>query len=144
MKLEHSLEIALPPAEVYAYLADPANLPAWQEEIEAVERDGEGVLTAGETFTERRSFLGRSLESKVEVIAAEPGREFTIRTRAGPLPFTVRHLLEPTPDGGTALTVVGEASVPRAIRLVAGGAARAARGRFEGDFTRLKQVLEAG
>jgi uncharacterized protein YndB with AHSA1/START domain len=144
VRFELTLEIGVPPEEVYAYLADPSNLPVWQEEVEAVERQGEGVLEAGETFTERRSFLGRRLESKVEVIASAPAREFSIRTSAGPVPFTVQHLLEPARGGGTMLTVIGEAHLPRALRLVAGGAARAARRRFDSDFERLKQVLEGG
>ena len=144
MKFEHSLEIERAPEEVFAYLADPTNLPEWQEEVETVEREGEeeGPLKAGDGFTERRVFLGRRLESRVEVVAAEPGREFTIRTSAGPVPFTVQHLLEAGAGGGTRVTVVGEADLPRALRLVARGAAAAARRRFEADIERLKAVLE--
>jgi carbon monoxide dehydrogenase subunit G len=144
VRLELAVEIARPPQDVYAYLADPTNLPRWQEEVEAVEHPGEGALAGGATFRERRTFLGRRLESTVEVVASEPGREFTIRTRGGPVPFTVEHLLRETGEGLTELRVTATAQVPSMLKLVARGAERAVRARFERDFARLKQVLEAG
>ena len=33
MRYQLAVEIARPPAEVYAFLADPSNLPRWQEDV---------------------------------------------------------------------------------------------------------------
>ena len=46
MRYELAVEIARPPAEVYAYLADPTHLPEWQEDVEEV-RDAPGRPAVG-------------------------------------------------------------------------------------------------
>ena len=73
MRFELAVEIARPPADVYAYIADPTHLPEWQGEVAEI-RDATGdPLTAGSTFTEVRTFLGKRVESVLEVTASEPG-----------------------------------------------------------------------
>ena len=56
------------------------------------------------------------------------------------MPFTVRHELEPSADG-TRLTVTAEADVPG---FASGLVAQRARSQFRKDFSRLKEILEAG
>ena len=99
MRYELAVEIERPPAEVYAYLADPTHLPDWQADVEEVRDAPGGPLSAGATFTEVRSFLGKRAVSTLEVTAAEPGRELALRTVSGPVEVTIRHLLEPSGDG---------------------------------------------
>jgi carbon monoxide dehydrogenase subunit G len=130
MRYELDIEISRPPEEVWAYLADPTHLPAWQQDVEDVRDAPGGALSVGGTFTEVRSFLGKRAESTLEVTAAEPGREFSLRSIAGPVQVTIRHVLEPAGDG-TLVSVEAEAD--------AGAAERRARG----DFDRLKSLLEA-
>ena len=103
MRYELAVEIARPPAEVYAYLADPAHLHDWQEDVEEVRDAPGGPLPAGATFTEVRSFLGKRAESTLEVTTAEPGRELSLRTVSGPVQVSIRHLLEPAGDGTLVL-----------------------------------------
>jgi carbon monoxide dehydrogenase subunit G len=138
MRFEHTLEIEASPDEVYAYLADVTKLPEWQREVHEVRQESET------RFSETRTFLGRTIHSTLEIVAAEPGHEFTIRATGGPVPFTVRHLLEPAGEGRTRLTVTGEAETSgggifrMAGRLVRGAAEK----RFRDDFARLKAILE--
>ena len=47
MRYELAVEIARPPADVYAYLADPTHLPDWQEDVEEVRGAPGGPLAAG-------------------------------------------------------------------------------------------------
>lgn len=138
MKLERSVEIARAPEEVYAYVADPANLPAWQGPVESVEWEG-GAASRGDTFRERRTFMGRAVESVVEVVAADPGREFSVRASPGPIEVVARHFLSRAGDGTLVRVEVEAAKVPR---LVAGVAARTARKQAEDDLARLKGLLE--
>lgn len=138
MRLEHTVEIERPPEDVYAFLSNPANLPRWQSEVSEVRPESQT------RFTEVRMFVGRRVESTLDVTAAEPGREFAIRSVAGPLTFSVRHLLEPAGEGRTRLTVTGESEAPAGRFFKLGGRllARAAERHFREDFARLKALLE--
>jgi carbon monoxide dehydrogenase subunit G len=138
VRLEHSIDVARPPAEVYAFVADPSNLPRWQGPVDAVEWEG-GEASAGDRFREVRTFMGRRVHSSVEVTVAEPPREFTVSASAGPVDVVARHLLEAAGEGTRVRVEVEAERVPR---LMAGMAARAARRQAEEDLARLKRLLE--
>ncbi|MGH3009937.1 MAG: SRPBCC family protein [Gaiellaceae bacterium] len=133
MRAELTIEIARRPEEVFAYLTDVSNLPAWQSGVKAAElRDGR--------IEETRSFLGRELHTALEIVEQEAPRLFTLRALNSPVPFTVRHELAAAADGdGTRLTVVAEGEVPG---FASGLVAQRAKRQFSKDFARLKQILE--
>ena len=132
MRAELIIEIARPPEDVYAYLTDVSNLPSWQAGVKsATRRDGR--------IEESRSLLGREVQTTLEIVEDERPRLFTLRALDSPVPFTVRHELEPR-DDGTRLTVTAEGDVPGfAAKLFA----RRAEGQFRKDFARLKKNLES-
>ena len=132
MRAELTIEIARTPEDVFAYLTDVSNLPAWQAGVKsAALRDGR--------IEESRSLLGRELNTSLEIVEQEEPRLFTLRALDGPVPFTVRHELEQA-DGGTRLTVAAEGDVPG---FAAGLLARSAERQFRKDFDRLKEILES-
>jgi carbon monoxide dehydrogenase subunit G len=132
MRAELTIEIARTPGEVFAYLTDVSNLPAWQSGVkEAARRDGK--------IEERRSLLGKDLHTTLEIVEESEPSVFTLRALDGPVPLTVRHVLEDT-DAGTRLTVTVEGDVPG---FAAGLVARRAEMQFRKDFERLKQILES-
>ena len=141
MKYELAVEIARPSAEVYAYLADPTHLPEWQEDVEEVRDAPGGPMPAGGRFTEVRSFLGKRVESTLEVTTAEPGGELSLRTVTGPVRASIRHHLEPAGDG-TRVRVVAEADPGKLLGLGGPLVRRAAERRARVDFERLRTVLE--
>ena len=142
MRYELAVEIARPPADVYAYLADPTHLPDWQEDVEEVRGAPGGPLAAGASFTEVRSFLGKRAESTLEATVAEPGRQLSLRTVSGPVQVTIRHLLEPAGEG-TLVRVEADADAGKLLGLGGPLLRKAAERRARGDFERLKAVLEA-
>lgn len=144
MKLSREVRIARPPADVFAFVSEPRNLPAWQRAVSEVRRD-DGPVAAGTRFVEVRSFVGKRFESAVEVVELEDDRLFTIRVVSGPVPVTVRHVFEPA-DAGTVtrLTLTAEAKPHGLLRLGAGVMAKAAEHDAEVGLTRLKTLLEAG
>lgn len=92
MRAELTIEIARTPEDVFAYLTDVSNLPAWQAGVQsATRRDGR--------IEESRSLLGRELNTSLEIVEEEAPRLFTLRALDGPVPFTVRHELEPAGAG---------------------------------------------
>ena len=131
VRAELTIEIARTPDEVFAYLTDVSNLPAWQAGVKSATRsDGR--------IEESRSLLGRELQTTLEVVEQEEPRLFTLRALDSPVPFTVRHELEPA-SGGTRLTVTAEGDVPG---FAAGLLERRAERQFRKDFERLKRILE--
>jgi carbon monoxide dehydrogenase subunit G len=132
VRAELTIEIARTPRDVFSYLTDVSNLPAWQGGVKsATLRDGR--------VEESRSLLGRELHTTLEIVEHEEPRLFTLRVLDGPVPFTVRHELQPA-NGGTRLMVTAEGDVPG---LAAGLLARGAEKQFRKDFERLKKILES-
>ena len=139
MRYAASIEIARSPEDVFAYVADLTNLPAWQQSARSAEAEGE--LGVGTAFVEARHFMGREVESRGEVTAFEPGRELSLRLAGGPVPLTVRHLFEPA-GAGTRLTVEAEGEPGGLLKLAGPLAQRAARRQADDDLKRLKRILE--
>ena len=135
MRAELSVEIARSPEEVFDYLTDVANLPAWQSGVHAARREGDRIH-------ESRHLLGRELTTTLAIDEEQRPRVFAIRALDSPVPFSVRHTLEPN-GGGTRLTVVGEGDAGILPGFAAGIMARRAEKQFRKDFERLKRLLEA-
>jgi carbon monoxide dehydrogenase subunit G len=131
VRAELTIEIARTPEDVFAYLTDVSNLPAWQSGVKS-------ATLHGGRIEESRSLLGRELRTTLEIVEQVAPSIFTLRALDGPVQFTVRHELEPA-DGGTRLTVTAEGDVPG---FAAGLLARRAEKQFRQDFERLKQILE--
>jgi carbon monoxide dehydrogenase subunit G len=132
VRAELTIEIARTPAEVFSYLTDVSNVPTWQAGVKSANlRDGR--------IEESRTLFGRELHTTLEILEQEEPSLFTLRAVGGPVPFTVRHELEPA-DGGTRLTVTADGDVPG---FAAGLLARGAERQFRKDFERLKRILES-
>jgi len=140
VRVEHSLIIERPPAEVFAYATDPDKLAEWQST--ALEARSDGPIQKGARVTEVRKFLGRRMESEVEVTEYEPDRRFALRVLSGPVPFTFEQTLEPA-DGGTTVKVVLEGEPGGFFKLAEPLVERAVRRQVQTDFEQLKDILEA-
>lgn len=135
MRAELTIEIACPPDEAFAFLADVSNLPRWQSGVRTAERHGDRI-------EESRTMLGRELHTTLLVEEEEPPRLLTLRAASSPVPFSVRHELEPS-GGGTVLTVTAEAETSLLPGFASGLMARRAEKQFRKDFEKLKRILES-
>jgi carbon monoxide dehydrogenase subunit G len=140
VRVEHTVVIERSPADVFAFLADPANLPAWQRSCVATEV--EGPLDVGSRFAETRSFLGRHARTLVEVVELEPGRLFTVEVVEGPIALVVHHRLEQA-GTGTRVSVVAEGEPAGLLRLGNRFVVGAIEQETRDDFARLKELLES-
>jgi carbon monoxide dehydrogenase subunit G len=129
------IDIDRSPEEVYAFLTDVSNLPSWQSGVHSARREGSQIH-------ESRHMLGRELNTTLEIEEEEPPRVFALRALNSPVPFSVRHELEPS-GGGTRLTVTGEGDAGLLPGFAAGIMARRAEKQFRKDFERLKRLLES-
>ena len=137
---EVTVEVARPPADVFAYLTDVSTLPEWQATASNAEIDG--AVRLGARIRERRHFLGRDLRTELEVTAYDPPRRFDVHSHGGPAAFAIRHTLVPSADG-TRLRAEVDVTLSRMMRFAAHGPLKIAEREFRGDFARLKQLLEA-
>jgi uncharacterized protein YndB with AHSA1/START domain len=137
---EHSVTIDRPVEEVFAYLTDIRNLPRWQDGV--VDARAEQEAGPGAQFTEVRSFLGKRIESTMEIFEYEPSRVFSIRVAKGPIPFEVRHVFEVAGDG-TRIQVHGSGEPGGFFKLAEPLVARQAEKAAKKSFATLKKLLES-
>jgi len=141
LRIDVTLEIARPPAEVFAALVDLERVPKWQRS--ALESRSDGPLEEGARIYERRRAMGREIENELEVTGFEPGRRLTLKAVEGPVPFSVDHqLIEQDGGGSTFLHVIAEGNPGSFMKLAEPILKRHAERELRGDFERLKQQLE--
>jgi carbon monoxide dehydrogenase subunit G len=134
VRAEVVVDIDRSPEDVFAYLTDVANLPSWQSGVHSAQQDGDLIR-------ESRTMLGRHLSTTLRIDELEAPRLFVVRALDSPVPFTVRHELEPS-GGGTRLTVVGEGDTGVLPGFAGKLMARRAERQLRKDFERLKELLE--
>ena len=88
-------------------------------------------------------FLGRRIETTMEVTENEPPRRQCVRITSGPIPGSGCYLFEPA-EGGTRFTQKFDAEVGGFFRLAEPLVARAIRRQIDADMATLKDLLEAG
>lgn len=135
-------EIARAPAEVFAYVTDPAKLPTWQRNTVSVRQEGDGPLGLGTRLHEVHRAGGKELESVVEVSEYEPDRVFALKMIEGPLLVDGRITLAPA-GAGTCLTFSGSGQPSGAMRLAGPLLGRTLKRQFARHCEHLKEVLES-
>jgi len=140
---QNTVTIARPADEVFAFLADLRNIPAWNYAIERTMQTSPGPAAVGATYRQTRT-IPRHSEETLQITVFEPPSRLTIHGQLGPFQATTSYLLTPA-TGGTRLTndvelqptsallrPVGPLVVPRIKEAVAG------------NLSTLKQLLETG
>ena len=138
----HTIEIARPVADVFAFVTEPALYPRWQPSLVRVEPHAPGPLRLGSEATEVRRFLGRELETTWTCVEHRPCSRTAIESEDGPVPFRGTFALEPS-DTGTRFTWTVDLS--GATSLLAGPlVGRATKRELQANSGRLKALLEGG
>ena len=140
--VEVTVDVDRPPEEVFAYVADFENNPAWQSGVETARFTADGPLGVGSTYVQEAGFLGRRIESTFEVTAFEPGTMVRIESVAGTFPIQVTRRVDPI-EGGSRVTATVEGEPDGVFRLAAPLVTPLMRRRIEGDYRRLKALLES-
>lgn len=144
LEVTSSVEIDRPADEVFSFLADWTNNPAWQQGQVSCVTTSEGPIGVGSTYHQVATMMGRTIESDFEVVAHEPGRMIRITTTGGSFPITVERRVEPRgPSACTASAhVSGDPS--RFFALATPLLRRMVERSVRGDYERLRQLLESG
>jgi uncharacterized protein YndB with AHSA1/START domain len=83
--MQMTVEIDCPPDEVYDYVTDPENFPAWQSDVVRVQVGAEGARSAGTTFTTIRRIGGVEREMTQKVTEAAAPYRWTSVGVSGPV-----------------------------------------------------------
>jgi carbon monoxide dehydrogenase subunit G len=144
-EVEHSIEIARPPDEVFAALNDVSRFHEWQPDLIRARVEGEGRVGVGTRVTSARKLGRRELETTTEVTEFDPPRSYAFRGVGGPVRPIARGTVEPVGDGSRSRVWFGldfEGSGPAKLLLPV--LRRRARSQLAGNHQRLKERLERG
>jgi uncharacterized protein YndB with AHSA1/START domain len=117
IETSNSITIDRPIEEVFAYVIDNSNDPAWHTDILEVRKMSEGPIGLGTKWhVGFKPAMGVS-EGDMEVVAFEPNRKEVMRGVVGPMQPTLTYLFEPA-VGGTRFTRNVQIKVSGMMRLM--------------------------
>jgi uncharacterized membrane protein len=86
INLELSIVINRPLEQVFAYMSDSTHERLWSSGVVDIRQTPEGQMNKGTVITEARNFMGRTIESRSEIVEYEPNRKFVRKGIDGPFP----------------------------------------------------------
>ena len=84
MNVQTRTDIECPIDEVFDYVSDPRNFPAWNSAVHSVEPAGPT------TYLMQRNLPGGTATNELEIFARVRPRELGFQTTSGPTPFAYR------------------------------------------------------
>jgi len=142
-RFKSSIFINRPQQEVFDFVSNPANDTQWSSVAESREWTSEGPVGVGSTLRSAARFLGRKIESILEITIWDPPHQYAQKLVSGPFPFEFAAKLEPK-ENGTQLTINGEIEPGGFFKLAEGLIAKQAQKQLDTDFDALKLLLEEG
>jgi carbon monoxide dehydrogenase subunit G len=142
-QFDKSIWINRPQQEVFDYVTDLTNDPAWQTGIMSNERTSDGPVGAGNTWHYKVKNLGRTMEVDIEVTGYDLPNSASVKAIGGPVPFENTYTFE-SKDGGTQLTLNGQAELGGIFKLAEGLVSKQVEKQFDTDLSSLKLILEEG
>jgi carbon monoxide dehydrogenase subunit G len=136
---EHSIEIARPAQEVFAYLADFENNPRWQAGMRSCTWTSRETQVVGSTYVQEASFLGRRIDTHFRVTEYEPGRKIAIESTKSTFPIQVTRTVEPLGAESCRVTAHIRGQPTGLLKLLGGMVKVSVRK----DYRQLKALLEA-
>lgn len=136
-----SVVIVRPVGEVFAFVADHENLPAWTVGVKQAERLTEGPPADGSRYRVVGRLLGRSIESSYQVTAFDPGHGFAGTMTSPVFGFSERYRFESTGDA-TRVSMTATVEPRGSFRLLTPIMTAGVRRQVKADHRRLKAVLE--
>jgi uncharacterized protein YndB with AHSA1/START domain len=106
-RVQRTAQMAAPPAEVYAFLAEPANLPRWQAGIVAAERTSPPPTAVGSTARVVLELMGQQVSAEITVREADPPRRLALAASVSGMGIVATLDLAPH-DDGTEITLTSE------------------------------------
>ena len=127
--------------DVFAYVSDPPNFPAWNSAVRDVRATSTGANGTGSTYVMNRQLPTGPATNQLEIVAREEPHEFAIRTTSGPTPFLYRYRFA-AENGKTILRLDAQVELDGLAAFMPQVARLAVKRGVDDNFATLKQILE--
>ena len=128
--------------DVFVVLSDTENSPKWSSSSIEARTTSEGPIGVGTTSRSVSKFLGRRIETEMEITAFVPNRKFAWHSKSGPFPLQATVNFERI-EGGTRVNASIEAEPGGFFKVAEPLIVSIAKRQFQADFDNLKDLMEA-
>jgi hypothetical protein len=108
VQISYDAALPIPPVEAFAFVSDPRNWPRFIDNLRSADPDDDWAEVGGRGHMTTR-FLGRTIESTMEITVWDPPREFRYTSRQPGAPDLDNHRVFEAIRGGTRLRGTTEA-----------------------------------
>jgi len=141
MKVEKSVIINKPVAEVFAYVQNNENSTKWQSGVVSMQMDEGPDNVVGSRYTEVRKFLGKEMRTTMEITAFTENVKWAAKVIKGQVLYEVTMTYAAVPEG-TKITTVVEGEPKGFFKLAENLVVSGLEKSLEEDQNRLKTLLE--
>ena len=141
-RVEAGITISAPPEEVFAFVADLANLPRWQSGITSAERTSPDPVGVGSTARVVRDMAGQSLTVDLTITDFEPGRRLALASAASGVSVTATLEMEPNDDATVVRSGIEIKAGSVFMAPLEGVIANAAGSELASGLERLRDAVE--
>jgi uncharacterized protein YndB with AHSA1/START domain len=142
-RVEAGITITAPPEQVFAFVADLANLPRWQSGIVSAERTSPDPVGVGSTARVVRDMAGQSLTVDLTITEFVPGHRLALASQASGVNVTATLEMDPTDDGTVVRSGIEIKAGSLFMAPLEGMIANAAAGELASGLERLRDAVEA-
>ena len=130
-----------PVSEVFAFVANPANMAKWNSAVVSLEQLTPGQVGVGTKFKSTGEMMGRRIEGEMQVTSYEPDTAYGFQVNAGPMQVNV-NLTFKTVGTGTKISLNAQGNPAGFFKLAEGVMAGRVKSMMEENLARLKSQLE--
>ena len=142
IRTEMSTVIRRARSEVFAYIADFENLPAYDRWVMAVKRTSSGPIGKGSTWTHERTQGPQKIVAPIELVEFDAPKRFVMASGAAGFEVRSTMTFEDDGDGATKVTEVLEMKTKGLTRLFEPFIRRQVPRQGAEVHQKMKQVIE--
>jgi hypothetical protein len=143
MRVERRATIDQLVDRVFGYVSTPENDPTWVPASLRHEMLSSAPMRVGSITEEDVVLLGRRMRYAWEITQCEPPTVFALRSISGPIPVTIRVLLESLDGARTKVILVAEVQLRGVYKPMELVLRWVAQRQFETQLRTLKNLLES-
>ncbi len=142
MRVDGQIDIDRSAADVFAFVSDQMNAPAWQKGLVEVKRLTDGPIGVGTRHTFVRTVAGRKMAADNEYYEYLPDRRVAFKIISGSMPGGGSYDVEPLSPHRTRIGTSVELYPTGLARLTEPLMSRTIRKEVDGNLAALKELLE--
>jgi len=141
--IESTVRVECHAEKAFAFIADFENNPNWQGGMVSARWTSDPPVGVGSTYDQEARFMGKTIITRFQVTAYEPGRSISIESVESTFPLQITRRVEPT-DTGCVITAHVRGQPGGLFKLAAPLMRRMVKRSVDKDYARLKALLESG